>query len=55
MVMNTRSGSQANRRRRSNPNPKVQNNPQPLLFPPPGGGDQDCIAMLEAQMEAMTR
>jgi hypothetical protein len=44
MVVNTLSGSQANRRRRSlleqtiqhNPNPGVQNNLQPLPLPPLG-------------------
>jgi hypothetical protein len=62
MVMNTHSRSQANRQRRSQPELivqpnsaiEVQNNPQPPPFPPPGGGDLDHIAAMEAQIEALT-
>jgi hypothetical protein len=62
MLMNTSFESQANRQRRSkpeqilqpNPNPGIQNNPLPPMFPPPGGGDQDRKAALEARMEALT-
>jgi hypothetical protein len=49
MVINTRSGSQTNRQPRAPLEPVIQNNPQP----PPPGGYQDCIAALEAQIEAL--
>jgi hypothetical protein len=63
MVMNTHSGSQANRQRRlepeqilqPSPNPRIQNNQLPPPFPPPGGEDQDCIATKEAHIEALTQ
>jgi hypothetical protein len=62
MVMNTRSGSQANRQRRSqqepivqsNPTTEVQSNPHPPLLPLSGGGDQDRITAMKAQIEALT-
>jgi len=49
MVINTRSGSQTNQQPRAPLEPVIQNNPQP----PPPGGDQDRIAALEAQIEAL--
>jgi hypothetical protein len=55
MVMNTRSGSQTNREPIVRMEPVIQNNSQPPLNPPPGGGDQDRIAALEAQIESLTQ
>jgi hypothetical protein len=49
MVVNTRSGSQTNRQPRAPLESVIQNDPQP----PPPGGDQDRIAALEAQIEAL--
>jgi hypothetical protein len=50
MVVNTRSESQTNREPIVRMEPVIQNNPQPPPNPPPGGGDQDRIVALEAQM-----
>jgi hypothetical protein len=35
--------------------PVIQNNPQPPPNPPSGGGDKDCIAALETQIESLTQ
>jgi len=55
MVMNTRSGSQTNQEPIVRMEPVIQNNLQLPPNPPPGGGDQDRIAALEAQIESLTQ
>lgn len=55
MVVNTRSGSQTNREPIVRMEPVIQNNLQPPPNPPPGSGDQDRIAVLEAQIESLTQ
>jgi hypothetical protein len=55
MVMNTNSRSQINRDTRARLKLVIQNNSQPPPFPAPGGGDQDSIAALEAQIEDSTQ
>jgi hypothetical protein len=53
--MNTHSGSQTNREPIVRMEPVIQNNLQPPPNPPLGGGDQDHIAALEAQIESLTQ
>jgi hypothetical protein len=62
MAKRTRSHSLVNRPRRQQSEPVIQpnssledqNNQQPSSFPPPDGGDQDHITVLEAWIEALT-
>jgi hypothetical protein len=53
--MNTHSESQINWDTRVRLEPIIQNNPQPSLFNPPNGGDQNCIATLEAHIKDLTQ